>query len=100
MGLRLWRNYEDDKYKYLLLQGVNHAANALDKLVLNGLDWASLKRLANSKNKKYKATSDKKKLRKFTLKKYPLYRLMGTKVLRHVARLDELGLKHTENDAL
>ena len=22
MGLRLWRNYEDDKYKYLLLQGI------------------------------------------------------------------------------
>ena len=99
MGLRLWRNYEDDQYKYLLVQGVNHAAHALDKLVKNGLDEESLNLYVSEKNVKYKAKTEKKRLRKETFKRFPRYRLMGTKILRHVARLDELGLKHEKHEA-
>jgi len=98
MGLRLWRNYRNDKYEYLLLQGINHTASALDKLVANGLDKRSLDAYVDKKNKKYNANTKKKKKRKNTFSKYPNYRLMGTKILRHVARLDELGLRHEKHD--
>lgn len=98
MGLRLWRNYKDEKYKYLLLQGINYTAGSLDKLVENGLDQNSLDAYAASKNEKYKANTKKKKRRQQTFEKFPKYRLMATKILRHVARLDELGLQHKNHD--
>ncbi|MEM9548275.1 MAG: DUF3541 domain-containing protein [Bacteroidota bacterium] len=94
MGLRLWRNYKDDEYKYLLLQGINHTSQALDKIVNNGLDKRSIYLYVKEKNAKYKASTKKKKLRKETFTTFPKYRFMATKVLRHVARLDELGLRH------
>ncbi len=98
MGLRLWRNYKDDKYKYLMVQGVNHTANSLDKLVENGLDQQSLKVYVTRQNTKYKAKTKKRKLRKMTFEAFPNYRLMAAKILRHVARLDELGLRHEHHD--
>ncbi|MDF1696155.1 MAG: DUF3541 domain-containing protein [Saprospiraceae bacterium] len=97
MGLRLWRNYKDDSYKYLLLEGIHYTSNALDKLVLRGLDARSLQQYVTQKNKSYKASTQKKKRRKKTFERFPMYRLMGVKILRHVARLDELGLRHNEH---
>jgi len=98
MGLRFWRNYENDKYQYLLLQGINYTATSLDKLVANGLDKASLDEYVEKKNVKYKASTKKKKRRKKTFERFPNYRLMSTKILRHIARLDELGLRHERHD--
>lgn len=98
MGLRLWRNYGKKKYQYLLLQGINYTSNSLDKLVVVGFDQASLMSYATDKNHKCRATTKKKKLRKKTFERFPLYRVMATKILRHVARLDELGLKHEHHD--
>ena len=97
MGLRLYRHYQDDKYAYLLLQGVLYTDQALNKLVKSGLDSLSIEKYIKKNNKSYKGNTKKKKLRKKTLKTYPRYRFMATKVLRHVARLDELGLQHKKH---
>ena len=99
MGMRLWRNYNNEKYKYLLLQGINYTASSLDKLIVNGLDTVSLNSYVERSNTKYKAKTKKKKLRKKTFTSFPMYRLMGTKILRHIARLDELGLQHKHHDS-
>ena len=98
MGLRLYRNYKDSKYKYLLLQGINYSSNSLDKLISNGLDSISLNEYARRINKSYKPSTVKKSLRKATLKKYPYYRIYAAKMLRSVARLDELGIEHNQHD--
>ena len=98
MGMRLWRNYDDSKYKFLLLQGINYASNSLDKLVENGLDSFSLESYVHKKNLSYKGTTEKKRLRKRTLERFPSYRLICTQILRHVARLNELGLSHEHNE--
>lgn len=100
MGLRLYRHYQDDKYAYLMLQGVLYTDKALNKLVKNGLDSLSIEKFIKKNNKSFKANTKKKKLRKKTLKTYPRYRYMATKVLRHVARLDELGLQHKKHKKL
>lgn len=94
MGLRLFRHYQDRKYEYLLLDGINYTNSGLDKLVKIGLDSASLAKYIAKSNANYKANTEKKRLRKKTLERYPYYRLMAAKILRHVARLDELELRH------
>ena len=97
MAMRLWRNYNDDSYKYLLLQGINKAATSLDKLVEIGLDSLSLSNYVRKSNDSYNANTTKKRLRRETFKDYPEYRLICTKILRHVARLHELGLQHKDH---
>ena len=100
MGLRLYRNSSDPKYRYLLLQGINYTCNSLDKLIKQGLDPSSINRYAQKINKDYKASTEKKRLRKRSLDHYPLYRIYACKFLRHVARLDELGLRHESHDEI
>lgn len=97
MGLRLYRNYQDKKYAFLLLQGILYADKGLNKLVKNGLDSLSIEKYIKKNNRSFKANTDKKRLRKNTLKEFPRYRFMATKILRHVARLDEVGLKHKKH---
>ena len=71
MGLRLWRNYKDDKYRYLLLQGINYTAGALDKLADMGLDEASLDSYVQKRNAKYKAKNQEEKIKKGHLRSLP-----------------------------
>ncbi len=97
MGLRLFRNYQDDKYAFLLLQGILYTDKGLNKLVKNGLDSLSIEKYIKKNNQSFKANTKKKRLRKNTFKTYPRYRFMATKILRHVARLDELGLQHKKH---
>lgn len=97
MGLRLWRNYKDSKYRYLLLQGIINNSKGLDKIAKSGLNSESIAKYSAKKNAAYKAKTAKTKLRKKTLEKYPNYILMATKILRNVARLDELGLQHKKD---
>ena len=97
MGLRLFRSYKDDKYAFLLLQGILYADKGLNKLVKKGLDSLSIEKYIKKNNEAFKPNTEKKKLRKKTLETYPRYRFMATKILRHVARLDELGLQHKKH---
>ncbi len=97
MGLRLYRNYEDDSYAYLLLQGINRYANSLNKLVEIGLDEELLELYAEKINKSYSATTEKKSLRKASFESFPMYRIYATRILRNLARLDELGLRHNHH---
>ena len=97
MGLRLFRNYQDDKYAFLLLQGILYTDKGLNKLVKNGLDSLSIEKYIKKNNRSFKTNTKKKRLRKKSLKIYPRYRFMATKILRHVARLDELGLQHKKH---
>ncbi|MFT6337233.1 MAG: hypothetical protein ACI86M_003060 [Saprospiraceae bacterium] len=71
VGLRMWRNYRNDKYKSLLMKGISHTANSLDKIFANGLGQKSLNEYIVSKNIKYKANTKKKKRRKATFSKHP-----------------------------
>ena len=98
MGLRLWRNYEDDRYQYLLLQGILYTSNSLDRLSKIVFDEESLENYVAKKNKSFSTNTIKKRRRKATLKNYPYYRVMAVKILRHLARLDELGLRHKDHN--
>ncbi len=98
MAMRLWRNYEDSRYKYLLLQGIQASSTALDKMIIHGIDKPALDCYVQESNQRYPANTPKKKLRKETFADFPNYRLMSTKILRHLTRLDELGLRHQHHD--
>ena len=81
--------------KPLFLHGVNLADESLNKIVKRGLSNRAIKKYSEKSNQKYYNTkTPRKKLRSKTLKDFPNYRFYATKLLRHVARLDEVDLRH------
>lgn len=99
MGLRFYRHYGDEKYIPLFLEGIELAETALNTIYDRGLDSETIKKYSEKSNRKYYSTSTpRKNLRSQTLSDFPEYRFYATKLLRHVARLDEVGLRHQHHD--
>ncbi len=99
MGLRFYRHYGDEKYIPLFLEGIELAEQSLNTIYKRGLDSESIKKYSEESNRKYYSTSTtRKRLRSKTLSDFPEYRFYATKLLRHVARLDEVGLRHEHHD--
>ncbi len=99
MGLRFYRHYGDEKYIPLFLEGIELAEQSLNTIYDRGLDAETIKEYSEESNRKYYSTSTtRKRLRSKTLSDFPEYRFYATKLLRHVARLDEVGLRHQHHD--
>lgn len=99
MGLRFYRHYGDEKYIPLFIKGIELAGEGLNRIYKDGLTAEDVKRVSTESNKKYYSTSTtRKRLRSKTLEEFPNYRFYATKLLRHVARLDEVGLRHERHE--
>jgi len=99
MGLRFFRHYGDEKYIPLFFEGIELAEQSLNKIYERGLDSLSISIYIEKSNRSYYSTSTtRKRLRSKTLSDFPEYRFYATKLLRHVARLDEVGLRHQYHD--
>ena len=99
LGLRFYRHYGEEQYLPLFFEGIELAEHSLNLIYKRGLDEASIQAYIKDSNKKYYSTStSRKRLRSYTLDEFPEYRFYATKLLRHVARLDEVGLRHQHHD--
>lgn len=99
MGLRFYRHYGDVKYIPLFMEGIKLAEEDLNRIYKRGLDEKSIREYSAKSNKSYFSTkTERKKRRSESLASFPEYRFYATKLLRHVARLDEVGLRHEHHD--
>lgn len=99
MGLRFYRHYGDAKYIPLFMEGIKLAEKDLNRIYRRGLDEESIQKYVTKSNESYFSTkTERKKRRSESLASFPQYRFYATKLLRHVARLDEVGLRHKHHD--
>ncbi len=99
MGCRLYRQYGDKRYKFLILQDIKNIDQRFRSIKGKGLDPASLLKISRQEIKDYnKSDNERYVRRRKTFDSYPTYRLIAVSILGGLAKLNNYGLKCADED--